>query len=502
MAVCLLVTFSIMVAFTSCSNESADSYQKIAKPKNNKMALLGTWKIEKEAYADVKDKTNEKQWIDKKLAFTEDSVVMGQSIWANVTYKIKNVNGNDYFLYNYNIKDFGNNKINKQVLIVTLTSEDKFISDFVMIDENNAIAVIDDTFFYMIKTSDKVDSEDIKMAKTGINSQIKNSAENADPLLRSGVLLGIKSLQKNSDDKALNIYAYKTIWISSKNKVLNPILEMKDIFLPRKSGFWKVDIKRVLKQGINQDVISAYNIVNNITQKKTNLNTNSTYWSNKEGTLSRSILFISNDYICTEITGEGKDKLTNMNWGESNFKMDPIDNISNIQGINIKDISGDNGLSAFINVRDDILNLLKPSNILVMDKDSEEDFSLQRRTGHWFIKGRLNYSENNLIKYQDFNVNILPTPEVVPYDTLYVPWTVLKNKLPEALDIYTSPNKDIAIVTTAKYLYVYAINSNQLSENPLKKIALQQGDTVIMAEWGLGGYVDRWQKSFSKGMAH
>ena len=72
----------------------------------------------------------------------------------------------------------------------------------------------------------------------------------------------------------------------------------------------------------------------------------------------------------------------------------------------------------------------------------------------------------------------------------------MKDKLPHAIDIYTSPNKDIAVVLTRNEIYVYSIHDKQLWDEPLGKYRLKDGSSVIMAEWCMGSYVSAWEKSF------
>ena len=98
----------------------------------------------------------------------------------------------------------------------------------------------------------------------------------------------------------------------------------------------------------------------------------------------------------------------------------------------------------------------------------------------------------------DFNLNLIPPSNMVAYDLLHIPWKEVKDKLPHALDIYTSPNKDIALVVTQSELIIYAIEDNRLAKEPLAKYILQEGSSIIMAEWALGDYVPRWERSFIK----
>ncbi|MDD3910444.1 MAG: hypothetical protein PHN86_10915, partial [Proteiniphilum sp.] len=67
---------------------------------------------------------------------------------------------------------------------------------------------------------------------------------------------------------------------------------------------------------------------------------------------------------------------------------------------------------------------------------------------------------------------------------------------PNALDAFASPNKDIVVVKTKSKLYIFSINGEQLNSIPLGEIALDEGTTIIMAEWATGFYVDDWETNF------
>lgn len=87
---------------------------------------------------------------------------------------------------------------------------------------------------------------------------------------------------------------------------------------------------------------------------------------------------------------------------------------------------------------------------------------------------------------------------MVAYDLLNVPWKDIKDKLPQAVDIYTSPNKDLAVIITHNEIQIYTIHNNSLSDLPVGKFPILEGSSVIMAEWAMEDYVRSWEKSFIK----
>lgn len=111
------------------------------------------------------------------------------------------------------------------------------------------------------------------------------------------------------------------------------------------------------------------------------------------------------------------------------------------------------------------------------------------------MKGRLNSNSNEDLAYGDFNINIVPPSKILNYDSFSLSWNDVKGRVPDAKDAYTSPNKDIAIIISANFIYVYEIRNGQLGSKQIKKIPLHEGESVVMSEWATGDYVERWEKT-------
>jgi hypothetical protein len=94
-----------------------------------------------------------------------------------------------------------------------------------------------------------------------VSQNDKGTEKSADETeaLKSGVLLGIKTPLGN-DKNGLPRYVYKTLWISSSNRKIKPVMQTKDILLPRKSGFWKLQIQRAAFGRGSEDIIKAFGI--------------------------------------------------------------------------------------------------------------------------------------------------------------------------------------------------------------------------------------------------
>ena len=158
---------------------------------------------------------------------------------------------------------------------------------------------------------------------------------------------------------------------------------------------------------------------------------------------------------------------------------------------------GEKGSDAYLSARERAVEVLKGKGVTSVDSDEYgENFGLVRKNGHWFLVGRINYQSGGNQEQTDFELKVVPPAGLIFYDTLVLSWHTIKDKVPDALDAFTSPNKDIVLVRTKNKLAVYKIGVEQLEENPLAEFDLQEGTAVIMAEWATGSYVDSWEKSF------
>jgi hypothetical protein len=141
-----------------------------------------------------------------------------------------------------------------------------------------------------------------------------------------------------------------------------------------------------------------------------------------------------------------------------------------------------------------LLNSLHKSIYDSLDKNLREDnFMLYRYKGHWAMKGRTYYNDSNR-DYFDFQVERFPSKKIVNYDKFHISWLEVEKKVPEAIDGFTSPNRDVAIIISDKKIYIYEIEEIGLSKDPMAVIDKKEDEKVVMAEWAIYSYVDKWDK--------
>jgi len=457
--------------------------------------VSGTWVIEKCLSNEISEVSGENDpLIGQMVGFSQDTLIFAGEVYSNISYKIKRVNVYEYFLHKNTRMPEKLNNDNNEILVINVYSSDSFLFEFIKDSEGGITAVADDRYYCLRKLSDEPGNvqEEIKNAteKAGLDE----AAEIKTPL-RSGLLLGVRIPVKTED--GIGDYRYGTYWISIEDYQLRPVLYADNIYLPRMDGFWKLVVGKKAGPEGTEDALVAFKVTSADKRQPKLLFEDV---SEMETKLRKAVVYVGNDYVCVEniIYGQGKGA-TGQDIVERTLRTLPVDNLSSIDGIKISDMAGENGTMAMESA---IAELLKNSGYegiaVINDEEQQKNFALYRKTGHWFFKGRIDPDRQGQLPYMDFNLNLLPPSNMVAYDVLHVPWTEMKDKLPNAHDIYTSPNKDLAVVLTGNDILLYAIEGKKLADEPMARIRMAEGSTVVMAEWSMGDYINSWQKSFTK----
>lgn len=495
----VIIHIMLLMALTGCSILNIDGMNRdrIDRPSNKMVPVAGTWRIIECIRSEESDASVAKDPLaGDSISLSEDAVVYSDKYFDNISYKIKRVNVHEYFLHkNAAIPEKSGIKGN-EAFVITVCSEDNYLMEFIRDSSGIIIAAIDDKFYSLKKVSDEFPgTQGISDERTYREEYLEVKA--SSQTLRSGLLLGVRIPVRTED--GLGDYRYGTYWISAINNVDRPVYYAEGIYLPRMDGFWKVKVeKRLGEEGTEDNLVASKVSVSGADKKLDALLFRNT--TDRIETRQRTaIIYIGNDYVCVENTvydNKGEEAVKNP---KKVLRTLPIDNLDFIDGITISDLAGENGSIAMKSAISDLLESSGQNMFITSDERSQEkNFALYRKTGHWFFKGRVNLDQYSQLPYMDFNLNLIPPANMVAYDILHVPWTEMKDKIPHAVDIYTSPNQDIAVVLTQDEILVNAIENRKLADEPLARYPLQEGSSVIMAEWSLADYVPSWEKSFIK----
>lgn len=498
----LVILLSISL-LSACSVENPDTAERIARPESRTAPLQGTWKLDK-CYSGKSGRQDSPgvsgKWVGTEVGFNRSEIVFGSQYWSNVSFKVKSVNAEEYFLHKYAdaLKSFDIRS--REVLVVTASSQDKFLYEFIQADEGRYIVSVEDEYYCMVKTSDEFGGlPAVTAAKNSADPS--GEADKTSDTVQSGLLLGFRvpaGMDANAAEDTSGGYKYLTYWIASINNVIRPVISADNVFLPRKDGFWRLEIGKGLGSEGLEDILVASMVSDSGVRRPAAQAKAGNPSKRIETKLEKSILYVGNDYVCVENTINQKGQ-GNTTYQEKSLMTLPVDNLRNTEGIRFSDLTGDNGVMAMEGAAAEVLG--SPSSNAIksgMNKYQEENFALFRKTGHWFFKGRVNLARDDSMAYVDYNINLIPPPDMVAYDMLHVPWTTVKDTVPQAIDAYTSPNNDIAVVITGTDILLYAIGNGALSKKPLGKYGAPDGGSIIMAEWATADYVQSWEKAFIK----
>lgn len=469
-----VLAFSVILLIfimTGCVKNSFNIENDIIPPSNQKIPISGTWQIYSYKCLSNSQKPDV-NLIGKNVVFSINTVSFLNQQCVNPQYKLKIVDTDDYFFYTYNTnyEDLGIKS--KTVKIISIISKDKLFYDFVSYGDR-LMTYLDGTFYYFKKTDAQ---------SKGNTSLSKKKSSEGDDLYRSGILLGLKYGTDDKTNELNSQYKYKTLWISAKNRIPNETLMVQNLLVPRLNGFWTAGTERNVVNGKTYDEVFAYPVSSKISMLKKSYKSNTI-------AMYKSIIYVGSNYICLD----SNDYYNNGNNDLNRLDVFPLENIMG-KRLKITDIFGNDAKKVFLN--SGVANNTMMSKAIDSPGDNEpelENFYVDRRNGHWFVIGRM-YEDTNT-NYKDFVVNIQPAKKLVNYDNLCISWNAVKEKIPQAVDVYTSPNKDIALVVTANYIYVYAIFDNYLSDRPIEKINIGYGNKIVMAEWATGPYEEIWAKN-------
>ena len=493
----LMMLLALALTLSACTQAVPESTDRIISPVNMAVPAAGTWVLERRLTDEITDISDaDDSLTGEKVAFTQNTMFYACQVFTDISYKIKRVNVYEYFFHkNRDILKKLNYEKN-EILVVNVYSKDSFLFEFIIDSNDEKIAVIDGRLYVMRKVSDDVGSVQEINGHDTLESGKEDAIAQKQPL-RSGLLMGVRYPVQTSD--GLGDYKYGTYWISCINGEIKPVLYADDIYLPRMDGFWKLMVeKRPGPSGL-VDTLRAFKVTNtsNKAVDKPSAVSPDNVSDRMETRVRRAIIYVGNDYACVENTIYDTDSDNTGAIYEKTLRTLPVDNLMNVDGIKISDMAGENGTMAMENAITEVLVNSGYEGIVILDDDEQQkNFALYRKTGHWFFKGRIDPDRQGNLPYMDFNLNLIPPSNMVAYDVLHVPWKEMKDKLPNAIDIYTSPNRDLAVILTRSHILLYAINGRKLADEPLAKIRLEEGSAVIMAEWCMGEYVSRWEQSF------
>ncbi len=472
----LILIFTLCFSTAGCKSIDFDIEDSINPPEYDNMAIHGSWKIERfvstllEAKAGEIDTENIKnKYLDKWAIFDDEVSAVASETCVNPQYKIIRTSADSLIQNKYRI-DGSELGLGKQdVSMVSVYADDQLFYEVIVTDSKKAYIYIDNGFLVLSKTSESVDIAHKEKSLQNAGSNVGSGQYEEDPLLRSGILLGIRTADNT----------YRTVWIYSKNREINAVNDAKQLLVPRAKGFWRVgtvrenNIYAIYAEPFGEENSTSKDIVEILNGNSLRVNSDT------------KIQFLGNDYIGTESNGE--------------FKVYPVDTLKNGEPVSLSLISSQITGNAIEKSAADFISSLKgEASQKLMSKTDEKNFTLIRRNGHWIMRSRLHYKQPYEKKSQDFDLKLMVPAELICYDEMDIPWNDIKKKLPWTSDAFMSPNRDIVVLADKSSLSIYTIRNRTEIDKQLLKLQLSKGETIVMAEWSIGRFADLWDNFVNK----
>ncbi|WP_051571501.1 hypothetical protein [Ruminiclostridium cellobioparum] len=459
-----------------CTSIEFDIEETINPPQYDRMAVQGTWKIDRfiSAIPENKDtKINiesiKNKYLDQWAIFDSELGAVGTDTCVKPRYRVIRTTADSFIQSKYRI-DGNKLGLGKQdISVVNVSSDNQLFYEIILTDEKTAYVYIDNGFLALSKTSDKVDAKLKEKSLGNVGQNVSNGQYEEDPLLRSGILIGIRA-EDNS---------YRTLWIYSKNREVKTVSGAKQLLLPRAKGFWQVGV-------INENNIDAIYAEPFIER---DIPDRSIMDRLKGNILKISpetrITFLGNDYIGT---GDGEE-----------YRVYPVETLKEGKAALFPEINNEYAGNVYEQAANNFITSLKGEAAdKAIKKVDEMNFTLARRNGHWILKSRLYFQQPYEKEYQDFDLKLMVPSRLIHYDEMNIQWNDIKSKLPWTSDAFMSPNKDIAVLVDGNSLSLYTIKNSSNIGKQLLKIQLAKGETIVMAEWSIGRYADIWDNFVGK----
>ena len=290
----------IIVLFVGCSGTIPETANSIVPPENKSVPLQGEWVVDKCLFK-TRANVGESRWIGKTVEFSPQAAVLGATMWRNVSYKTKRVNAGEYFLYKVKtpVEELGINE--KDVFVITVSSDDKFVCEVIKISDNELLFDFEGELLCLKKAYGK--ELDKAEEENGKGAEVTLQITGGDGRLpRSGLLLGIRTPSANAKgtDSRQEEYYYRTLWIASHNMKIKTVLQADGLFLPRKSGFWKLDVQSISRKGKEEDLIAAHSVADDGADADELAEKSAHCGSDYSEAFWNVILFEVNDYVSVD----------------------------------------------------------------------------------------------------------------------------------------------------------------------------------------------------------
>lgn len=487
----LSVVMVLLMTLLSACNISETNMNDLKAPESEISPLEGKWTVIDYTPISRSNSKEEDEYMGQPALFHRDALIFMNYYTVRPSFKMKKVNAVDYLLYKYKMNATSLGIKTNKIEVFTIYDDNNLLMEAIEDGEGNLLLYIEEGFYRLEKTIDTVSVDEIYKYIDIEKDIAEDFKDEEKEHTNSGVLLGIKTSEYDEKNNVAD-WEYTTVWINTEDGEFKESYKINELLLPRKNGFWEINVDRTIKDKNVYDTIEAnqeiYIEEDSTDQSKIStkdISTRNKDLKAKDKTSLKNILYVGNNYISTEnIDLKDKNKRT--------INIQTVDNLKRDNSIKLSDIM-DEGKEIFLEGTQGLLNIDEAVSI------NEENIGITRKNGYWMLKGRVNFEQKEKEVYKDFIIKTVPSEDMVGYDNHFILWDELKRKFPNMIDMYSSPNEDIIVVRDKFQLLVYSINKdNTIDYDPIARIDIPEGDSIVMAEWATEKYTEIWRNEILK----
>lgn len=447
--------------------------------------FIGTWRIESlEKLGDKEDDEEDLAYlIGDEIQLDSNKVNILGIYKQNIHYKLKAVQG-DYIISYENsltMNEFMNGR--EMVDLISIIDKNQIIGEFFLNSDTEMILLYKSNLIKLRRINKSANFDDIKN-----DVVIGNETQEEEFDAKEGIMLGIKTPNKEIDEGIYSNEKYRTLWISHDNWKIGNVYEKPNIIFPRLNGIWKLEVNQKNSNSFEYDEFQ----VGKYDEK---LKDNTVGKLNLDKSEYKTIKFVGNDYIAI-----GKYQGNSFMGNYPIYQIIPVNNINIENGLQIDEIFTGIEKEKYLEEFQGEINSLSQEQLeqLNISSINYNNLAIERRIGRWMFVANLLPKDMNEAG-ESFKISILPDSRFINYNSLYMSWKALKQQLGFFKDVFISPLGKIALVQFYDYIAIYKIENGNLITEPLEMIPIGENDEIIMSEWSSGSYVEQWEKAFVDG---
>lgn len=469
----LAAVLLMIVCLSGCRIRLAEISASVMAPMKVTNPLEGQYRFEKVQHLEEGKFVDDTGFRTFTAEFTKEAARIGLERVETPHYVAKLVNTYAYFVEKFRTNPDRFEISGEEMEVMRVTSSGQSFYDVFRLNENEIGIVKGNHLITLVKT--EFTQEGLGPFVDGKANQLESELlEDQDYEPIAGVLLGLRGARNEQTEAS----SYRTLWITNDGEI-QEVYEIDNILFPRKE-FWKLEV--VKEEGKERLNIYA------ITGTPSNVKEEIVYNYPAE---YLDVEFVGNNYLSILTSDENTYDRAELMEG----KTISVDGFNEYEPVPIEVFYGEAGREAFLT------SLMQATDeteeVLTASPETEafiDSYILRRHHGNWMMESRFQLGEESL----EVPIALRADINLVTYDELSVPWSKVRERVPQALDAFNAPGNSFILVRTPKYLMMYRIINGELAEEPLQAIEIKEEEEIIMAEWARGEFVRRWTDMASK----